>query len=160
MSNLIQNPSFEEGLNFWSAHNVTVSDNNPFEGTATARLGPGIASISQDILLGIPRSSLLLSFAVEAPLSTDPGNLTAVVKWLDSYDREIGTGLSMLISSATIGRQVLWLTEVDVTDLAPDKVCKARIIFSKSEGTKTTNNFIDLDLVVLTKVATLVIGVN
>lgn len=57
MSNLIQNPSFEEGLNFWSADNVTVNDNNPFEGTATARLGPGIASITQDILLGIPRAS-------------------------------------------------------------------------------------------------------
>ncbi|MGD0152338.1 MAG: hypothetical protein ABSC17_01045 [Thermacetogeniaceae bacterium] len=159
MSNLIQNPSFEEGLNFWSAHNVTISDNNPFEGTATARLGPGIASITQDILLGIPRSSLLLSFAVEAPAATDPGNLTVVVKWLDKYHREIGNGLSILVSSAAIGRQVLWLTEVNVTDLAPENVFKARIIFSKSEGT-APNNFIDLDLVVLTKVATLVLGVN
>ena len=105
MSNLIQNPSFEEGLNFWSAHNVTVNDNNPFEGTATARLGPGIASITQDILLGIPRASLLLSFAVEAPVSTDPGNLTVTVKWLNKQHLEIGTGLSMLIPSATIGRQ-------------------------------------------------------
>ncbi len=154
MSNLIQNPSFEEGLNFWSAHNVTVNDNNPFEGTATARLGPGIASITQDILLGIPRASLLLSFAVEAPVSTNPGNLTVTVKWLNKQHLEIGTGLSMLIPSATIGRQILWLTEVNVTDLAPENVYKARIIFSKSEGTGV-NSFIDLDLVVLTKVAVL-----
>jgi hypothetical protein len=159
MSNLIQNPSFEEGLNFWSAHNVTVSDANPFEGTATARLGPGIASISQDVLLGIPKSSLLLSFAVEAPASIDPGNLTVTVKWLDKYHLETGTGLCMLIPSATIGRQVLWLTEVNVTDLTPENACKARVIFSKSEGTGT-NNFIELDLVVLTKVATLVLGVK
>jgi hypothetical protein len=159
MSNLIQNPSFEEGLNFWSATNVSVNDNNPFEGTATARLGPGIASITQDVLLGIPRSSLLLSFAVEAPSSTDPGNLMVTVKWLNKQHLEIGTGLSMLISSATIGSQILWLTEVNVTDLAPENVYKARIIFSKSEG-MGVNNFIDLDLVVLTKVATLVLGVN
>ncbi len=158
MSNLIQNPSFEEGLSLWSAHNTSVSDNNPFEGTATARLGPGIASITQDVLLGIPRSSLLLSFAVEAPASTDPGNLTVTVKWLDKLHLEIGTGLSMLIPSATIGRQLLWLTEVNVTDLAPENACKARVIFSKSEG-MGCNNFIDLDLVVLTKVAMLVQGV-
>jgi hypothetical protein len=159
MSNLIQNPSFEEGLSFWSAHNASVSDNNPFEGTATARLGPGIASITQDVLLGIPRSSLLLSFTVAAPASTDPGNLTVNVKWLDKHHLEIGTGLSMLIPSATIGRQLLWLTEVNVTDLAPENACKARVIFSKSEGTGC-NNFIDLDLVVLTKVAMLVQGVS
>jgi len=159
MSNLIQNPSFEEGLNFWSATNASVNDNNPFEGTATARLGPGIASITQDVLLGIPRSSLLLSFAVEAPSSTDPGNLTVTVKWLNKQHLEIGTGLCMLIPSATIGRQILWLTEVNVTDLAPENVCKARVIFSKSEGTRV-NNLIDLDLVVLTKVAMLVQGVN
>jgi hypothetical protein len=147
MSNLIQNPSFEEGLSFWSAHNASVSDNNPF------------ASITQDVLLGIPRSSLLLSFTVAAPASTDPGNLTVNVKWLDKHHLEIGTGLSMLIPSATIGRQLLWLTEVNVTDLAPENACKARVIFSKSEGTGC-NNFIDLDLVVLTKVAMLVQGVS
>jgi hypothetical protein len=158
MSNLIQNPSFEEGLNFWSAHNVTVSDNNPFEGTATARLGPGIASITQDILLGIPKASLLLSFAVEAPASSDPGNLTVTVKWLNKQHMEIGTGLSMLVPSATIGRQFLWLSEVNATDLTPDDVYKARVIFSKSEGAGC-NSFIDLDLVVLTKVAALVQGV-
>ena len=67
--------------------------------------------------------------------------------------------MSMLIPSATIGRQLLWLTEVNVTDLAPENACKARVIFSKSEGTGC-NNFIDLDLVVLTKVAMLVQGVS
>ncbi len=98
-----------------------------------------------------------MSFAVEAPLTTDPGNLTVTVKWLDKHHREIGTALSMFICSATIGKQMLWLSEVNATDLAPDNVYKARIIFSKQEGT-CPNDVIDLDLVVLTKVAMLVLG--
>lgn len=159
MSNLIQNPSFEEGLNFWNAHNVTISDSNPFEGTAAAQLGPGIASISQDVLLDIPRSSLHLSFGVASPSLIDPGNLTVNVKWLDKYDREIGTGLSMLIPSATTAKQPLWVTRVNTTDLVPENVFKARINFAKSEGSGE-NNFIDLDLVVLTKVDVPVLGEN
>ncbi|OPX86154.1 MAG: hypothetical protein A4E53_03063 [Pelotomaculum sp. PtaB.Bin104] len=49
--NLLQNLSFETGLTGWTTDNATAADNNPFEGTQVARLGPGVASIFQDVSL-------------------------------------------------------------------------------------------------------------
>lgn len=76
MPNLVQNPGFEAGLAGWTATNVAVVNGNPFEGTASARMGPGMASIFQDIpIIPLLGSSYLLSFAVQAPLSFEPGEL-------------------------------------------------------------------------------------
>lgn len=160
MSNLVQNPSFEAGLTDWVANNVSIADFNPFEGTAAARMGPGIASLFQDVDLRGPVVSLLLSFAIEAPFSFNPGNLTVQVKWLDHEDREIGVGLCLFIPSATVGFQVLWLTYVDVTENAPKNAVKARIIFSKQAGGTEGIDVIDVDKVVLSRVVTLIKGVN
>ncbi len=148
MSNLIMNPSFEEGLSYWDANNVTLSTGNPFDGTASARLGPGVANISQDVLLEILETSLQLSFAIASPSVADPGTVIITVTWLDTFRREIGTGLSMMISSATTAVQSLWVTRVNITTIAPKNALAARVNFSKSAG-MGDGNFIDLDLVVL-----------
>jgi hypothetical protein len=148
MSNLIQNPTFEEGLNYWNANNVTLSTGNPFVGTASARLGPGVANISQDVLLEESESTLQLSFAIASPSVADPGTIIITVTWLDGYRREIGTGLTMMVGSATTAVQPLWVTRVNTTTLAPNNAVAARVNFSKSAG-MGDYNCIDLDLVVL-----------
>ncbi|MEW6243591.1 MAG: hypothetical protein AB1497_04865 [Bacillota bacterium] len=151
MSNLIKNPSFEAGLANWVATNVAPADFNAFEGTATARMGPGVASLYQDIpITGFARPSFELSFAVESPFVFNPGNLTAQVHWLDISGNVIGIGASVFIPSATTGFQFFWLTVATATEPAPSNATAARIIFSKSAG--TGNNVLDLDLVVLTRV--------
>lgn len=157
MPNLVANPSFEAGLTGWNFSNVTIADANPFEGTAAARMGPGIASLFQDVsLVGCPKlSSFMFSFAVEAPLSFNPGNLTVQIKWLDATGREIGIGLSLFISSATTGNQILWLTYVDVTEVAPPNAVKARVIFSKQAGLADVD-VLDIDKVLLARIATIV----
>ena len=151
MSNRVQNPSFEAGLDSWEFSNVNVVDTNPFEGTASARMGPGVASIFQDIRIrGCDyKPSFLLSFAIQAPLSPEPGNLTVKVQWLDVNNLDIGIGLSMVIPSNTTGLQLIWLTYVDVTESAPTSAKKARILFSKAEGTGP-NDVLDIDRVVFT----------
>ncbi|WP_088553695.1 hypothetical protein [Calderihabitans maritimus] len=151
MPNLVQNPGFEAGLAGWTATNVTPADVNPFEGTAAARLGPGIASLFQDIPIdGYKRLSFLLSFAVEAPLSFNPGDLTVQVQWLDATGTVIGIGLSLFIPSATTGTQFFWLTYVDATENAPINAKTARIIFSKAQG--SGRDVLDVDKVVLLRV--------
>ena len=152
MPNLVQNPSFEAGLNGWTFTNVTPADFNPFEGTQVARLGPGVASIFQDIpIIGFFKPSFKLSFAVESPFSFNPGNLTVQVQWLDASGSVIGIGLSKFIASATIGFQVFWLTYDNVTERAPINATTARIIFSKQAG--HGHDVIDLDLVELFQVS-------
>lgn len=150
MPNLVQNPSFEAGLAGWVANNVTPSDFNPFEGTAAARMGPGIASVFQDVpIVGLFKPSFLFSFAVESPIVFTPGDLTVQVQWLDANGTVIGVGLSLLIQSATPGFQFFWLTYVAVTERAPLNATTARIIFSKAAGVGT--DVLDIDLVTLAR---------
>ncbi|MEW6228287.1 MAG: hypothetical protein AB1700_09395 [Bacillota bacterium] len=152
MPNLVQNPSFESGLAGWTATNVTPSDFNPFEGTAAARMGPGVASLFQDIpIVGLFKPSFLFSFAVESPLVFDPGNLTVQVQWLDATGTVIGIGLSLFIPSATPGFQFFWLTYVDVTERAPLNATTARIIFSKMAGGVVGLDVLDVDKVLLAR---------
>jgi hypothetical protein len=59
-SNLVQNPSFEAGLAGWTSGNVIPADVYPFEGTATARMGPGVASLWQDVpIVGLFKASFI-----------------------------------------------------------------------------------------------------
>jgi|CZCA01.1.fsa_nt_gi hypothetical protein len=150
-SNLVQNPSFEAGLAGWTSGNVIPADVYPFEGTATARMGPGVASLWQDVpIVGLFKASFIFSFAVESPVELDPGNLTVQVQWLNAAGVVIGIGLSLFVPSATSGMQLYWLTYEDVTETAPASATAARILFSKAAGTE--NDILDIDKVLLARV--------
>lgn len=41
MSNLVQNPGFEVGLDGWDTTNVVVANENPFEGHSISQNGTG-----------------------------------------------------------------------------------------------------------------------
>ena len=149
--NLVENASFEQALSHWNFTNVTLANDRPFEGTAMAQLGSGTAKLSQDIQIGTEKQFFLFSFAVQSPLSFDPGNLTAEVHWLDKKNTVIGVGLSLRILSVTTGEQLFWLTVVDVTGAIPRGARKARIIFSKTGGADGPNDVLNIDKVLLTR---------
>ncbi|MCY6370171.1 hypothetical protein [Clostridium ganghwense] len=154
-SNFVQNPSFERGLSNWTSNNVTIANNNAFEGTASARLGPGIASLHQDIPINMnsrEKSYFLFGFAVQAPVNVNPGNLIVEIEWLNSTGASIGIGLKLFIANNTTGTQISWLTYSDVTEIIPNNAKKARIIFSKSVGEDNPNDVLDIDKIFMAKV--------
>lgn len=149
MPNLIQNPSFEMGLLDWRFVNASIADDNPLEGTAVARLGPGVSSLFQDVdTCNLRKPTFLLSFAVEAPDGL-PGNLSVQVQWVDCDCKVLGLGLCLFIPSRTIFDQDGWLTIVAATERAPSNTEAVRITFSKSAGEDCVD-FLDIDLVNLT----------
>lgn len=151
-ANLVTNPSFETGLSGWETDNVVTSNDDPFEGTRVAKLGPGVASMFQDISLSnLGNWPLFLSFNVN-PGSNDPinfGNLVAEVSWLDANHNIISSGLR---SFFFIGR--LRLTYFDITDRPPVGAAWARLQFSKWAGQSSPADIdiIFIDQVILTPV--------
>lgn len=153
MPNLVLNPGFNGNLDNWNITNVSLADLNPYEGVASARLGPGVASLRQTVTLPSGTHSYQLSFAVEAPHSLLPGQLEVKVEWLDSNGNQAGIALAHVIPSLTLGAQFFWLTYVMSTETQPANISSARITFSKSTGlpidkVPCSTDVIDLDLVV------------
>ena len=147
--NLLQNPSFESDLAFWQASNVITTNSSPAEGTQAASLGPGVASLYQDVLLGLwQRKPLLLSFMAYA-LSAGPGDLVAEVLWLDTNGIVIGTGLRAFVPSSAISDARI--TFFDVTDRPPLGTMWARLQFSKDAAAELS---LLIDLVNLAPVKT------
>ncbi len=147
--NLLQNPGFESDLAFWQSDNVITTDSSPSEGTQAASLGPGVASLYQDVLLGPwQRKPLLLSFIAYAA-APGPGDLVAEVLWLDSNGIVTGTGLRAFIPSSAISDARI--TFFDVTDRPPLGTQWARLQFSKTAAVETT---LQLDLVNLAPIQT------
>ncbi len=146
--NLLQNPSFEIGLFGWETNNVITADNNPFEGTQVARLGPGVASMFQDVsLANTGHDPLFLSFNVfPGPDTTNTGNLVVEVLWLDAKLNTIATGLRLFIPDGMIKINSR-ITFFDITDQPPDGATLARLQFSKA-----ATGLLEIDQVILTPV--------
>lgn len=138
--NLLQNSSFESDLTFWQADNVTTVDTTAAEGTQAASLGPGVASLFQDVVLGpLQRMPLFLSFIAYVAAGT-PGDLVAEVLWLDASGIVIGSGLRAFIPGTTLS--AAHITFFDITDRPPLGTQWARLQFSK--GTPSISVLIDL----------------
>lgn len=91
MCNLIQNSSFEAGLSGWVTNNVSLNGLKPYEGTHTAQMDIGLASMYQDVpIVSLPAgSSFLLSFATMRLIGGT--NLTVTVEYRDNVG-PLGTG--------------------------------------------------------------------
>jgi hypothetical protein len=138
--NLLQNSSFESDLTFWQAENVTSVDTSAAEGTQAASLGPGVASLFQDVVLGpLQRMPLFLSFIAYVTAGI-PGDLVAEVLWLDATGIVIGSGLKAFVPGTTIS--TAHITFFDVTDRPPLGTQWARLQFSK--GTPDVSVLLDL----------------
>lgn len=142
-NNLVQNPSFETDLSNWETSNVTTFDSEPFEGTQAARMGPGIASMYQDVSLAkVNCKPLFFSFNVVSNSSNQfNGDLLVEVFWLDAKRNIIATGLSLFIRDGRINGTDL--TYFDITDRPPCSAAWARLQFSKSQGTEPDVILID-----------------
>ncbi len=150
--NLVKNPGFEDGLEHWILAGVNTGNNDPAEGTQVAILGPGVASISQDVELCLwRRQPLLLSFiAYAANDSVGFGNLAAQVLWLDGSGNTLGTGFASFQSSRVFSDNSR-ITFYGVTDTPPLGTVGARLIISKGEGGNAPD-LIALDQVILTPI--------
>ncbi|MEN6326373.1 MAG: hypothetical protein ABFD18_09225 [Syntrophomonas sp.] len=149
--NLIQNPSFEDGLNHWDATYITLVElNDVYEGRADAGIGQIGGALVQDVCL---RNAVGHCFLFSTGLGfrrTDPeatfGTMIMKVIWLDRNDNEIGLGLCLIGTSNT---QPLsdhqWVPYAGVTEPVPPGTTKARIQFTK---TLSTNGYIEIDNVV------------
>jgi len=128
--NLLQNPGFESGLEFWYSNNVTLADTVPAEGTQVATMNGGVACLSQDVALDLRPSALLLSFiAYTLPNVEDPGPLFAEVQWLDGEKIVIGSGLRIRMNEGMITDRRITIS--DITTRSPGGARYARVLFSK-----------------------------
>lgn len=140
-SNLVQNPSFEDGLNGWTTDQVNIEiSTSAYEGNAVAYIDNEGGALWQDISLGRGAGSCFLFGCALKAGFTDPG--TAVthglikVIWLDRRGREIGLGLSLVarpFSLTTIGS--VWQVYMGITDRAPSGASAARIRITKPFAT-------------------------
>jgi len=152
-NNLLQNPSFEAALAGWETDNVRVTDDTPVEGTQVASLGPGVASMFQDIPLNNRTPSpLFLSFNVYPNSnSSGGGNLIAEVSWLDANHHTIASGLRLFIPGPRIISNAR-ISYFDVTDCPPAGAAWARLQFSKGLG--SAPDLLAIDQIILTPVGT------
>lgn len=152
-NNLVQNSSFEAGLAGWEWTNVTLINDNPFEGTQRALLGEGVASLYQDVSLAkLGNYPLLLSFNVHP--GSDAlynGELVAEVIWLDAAGNNIATGLRLFIPDGRID-STSRLTYFDITDIPPTGAAWARLQFSKGPSLIVPDTTISIDQLILAPV--------
>ena len=148
-ANLIQNPSFEDGLNHWISVDTTAAIiGQAYEGSAVARIDVTGGLIYQDVELpSAAGQCFLLNFGYRSSsIGVDlSGNTLAEVLWLDSAGREIGLGLSLVVPSTSLRAQ--WLVYTGITEPAPPGAAAARVKFTRSQGSPEV--FVEIDKVVL-----------
>lgn len=150
-TNLIQNPSFKDGLSNWTPVNtVLFADDAAYEGSEVARISDSGGVLYQDVPINnAVGHCFLFNSGVGYRRTGDSsvsGDMHIKVIWLDSGGSEIGLGLSIDIPSFTVETDN-WLVYTGITEPAPLGTVKARVQFTKSSG--TTGGFIDIDKVVL-----------
>ncbi len=151
-TNLVQNPSFEDELNGWSADQLTALNSSvAYEGNWMAHFDNEGGALWQDVpLTSAAGNCFIFSCALRAGF-TDVG--TAVTNglikliWLDRRGREIGLGLSLVVRPIAL-TQVgpVWLLYVAITDKAPVGTAAVRISITKPSE---TNGSLDVDRVLL-----------
>jgi len=154
-TNLITNPSFENGLANWYQSLVTlVQRNDVYEGTADAGIGEIGGALWQDVPLQHAEGHCYL-FSVGlgyrlTTVSQDCGHMIMRVIWLDKYDNEIGQGLSLISSVEQPEAGFLqWIPYVGITEPAPQGTAKARILFTKTDS---VGCFIEIDNVTFARI--------
>jgi len=149
-ANLLQNASFEDGLNNWTAVNAfAATSNNAYEGSWVARIGGDGGSLFQDVpIVGATGHCFIFNFGLgysSREFGNFSGNLLAQVRWLDKYGREIGLGVSLVIPGFALPNSQ-WMVYNAITEPAPAGAVIARIQFAKSSN---TDGILDIDKVVL-----------
>ncbi|WP_129200334.1 hypothetical protein [Ammoniphilus sp. CFH 90114] len=154
-ANLIQNPSFEDGLIEWTPVSTqAVATNFVYEGTTEARTDVGVGGIIfQDVpIANAENHCFLLNYGLRVGrLGAGVAIADALVKvlWLDGDGKEIGLGLSLFgrgISAPAVGSR--WLVYTGITEKAPPGTAAARVQFSIPSSSVDRNDFVAIDKVV------------
>lgn len=149
--NLVQNPSFKNGLSGWTTVNTAAFITDlAYEGKEVARVGDGGGLIFQDVPITLAAGHcFVLNFGLgyRRPDTTIfSGHMLVKVIWLDKSGSDFGLGLSLFIPGFAPNRGQ-WLVYTGITEPAPQGAVTARIQFTKFSG--GTGGVIDIDKVVL-----------
>lgn len=126
--NLIQNPSFERGLDGWITEDISTSFASALEGTASAS-GQLLGVLRQIVPLRPLSigSAYLLSFSCFA----ESNIVSLVVRWLNILGMPIGDpAINVSVAAATLGHQDNYLNIVQLTPPAPPCAVAAEIELS------------------------------
>ncbi|OPX85519.1 MAG: hypothetical protein A4E53_03513 [Pelotomaculum sp. PtaB.Bin104] len=153
-TNLVQNPSYENGLNNWFPVNVTsLTTNLAYEGTKVARVDEDGGVLFQQVPIAPAADHcFLLNFGLGyrklENVAAYSGDILAKVYWLDQHGREIGLGLSLVLPGF-IPSMNQWRVYTGITEPAPRCAVTARVQFTKEDG--STLGVVDIDHVVLSR---------
>lgn len=147
--NLVKNPGFELGLQFWEVP-VTLTDldirnvdvrngDDAHSGLAAAALGAYSASDPAVLFQDVPvadRRFYELHFHVAGTADAPNANLIVEVRWLDRHKNDLGPGLNIFVPAETIGYadNGEWSPHGRLTGESPEHAAFARISFTRGEG--------------------------
>ena len=148
--NLVQNPSFEAGLNHWTSVNTTVfSGSDVYEGTSAADVSVIGGVLSQDVPLSNAAGHCFLfntGLRFRATHSSPaPSQVLIRILWLDQKGSEIGLGSSLFVPPTPFVEN-RWSVYTSITEPAPPGTVAARIQFTKAPSASSE---LDIDKVVL-----------
>jgi len=153
-SNLLQNPSFEDGLNNWTDINgTTFLGADVYEGEAAGSLDIIGGVFLQDV--SIPDAGgncFMLNYGIRARRNAGGGiteNVIVKVLWLDDNGNEIGVGLTIFnYVRGNVGQPPQWLVYTGITEPAPPGTTAARIQITKLDSGTSNFGRIDIDKIV------------
>ena len=146
-ANLVQNPSFENGLTGWTAVNTTaLFSDQAYEGNAVARVDTTGGLIFQDVLLpSAAGHCFLFNFGLRSSsIGVICRETLRQVQWLDSAGREIGHRAERGGPSTSLRAQWLFIP-VSLNRLPG--MAAARVKFTRSPASPQV--FVEIDKVVL-----------
>jgi hypothetical protein len=142
--NLLQNPGFELGLEFWEVPqtlpnakkaNVSAQSAFPHSGLASLALNvlddEHLSVVYQDVRVS-PGKCYQLDCVVSG-LGEGHGRLSLEVRWLDDDCEDLGLGLSLLIPDVGRACDGEWDLHSGVTDEAPLGARRARISVASAD---------------------------
>mgnify|MGYP000849794808 FL=1 len=155
--NLVQDPSFESYSFEWITFNTSLTDTNVYEGAVQMELGPGTATLYQEVSLrGVNECPPLFSFGAFASTNAagqeNSSTLIAEIIWLDENFNFIGLGLRMMKPAGRLNN-FSRITFVSQTDVVPKNAAYARVTFTKGVGFAQEDDLIYIDYVILAPMA-------
>ncbi|HHY78223.1 MAG TPA: hypothetical protein GX498_06940 [Clostridiales bacterium] len=153
-SNLLQNPSFEDGLNNWTDINgTTILGADVYEGEAAGSLDIIGGVFLQDVFIpNAEGNCFVLNYGIRARRNAGGGvteHVIVKVLWLDDGGNEIGEGLTIVnYVRHNVGQFIQWLVYTGITEPAPPGTTAARIQITKLDSGTSNFGRIDIDKIV------------
>lgn len=125
MSNLLNNPGFEQDLLFWTPFGDVSITNEAFTGTKAA-LFQKVSSLAQTVsVIGLSNQALLLGLTAYQPSTSQITVMLAItIEWFDSNSVSLGLGLEFNSRKFTNSQRT---TILSITAKIPSTAATARV---------------------------------